>query len=124
MHLCLLPQVHELWALEGLTSFLLGCDRLPGGWSLVQQELLDREWVTLYELHEQDRALYEEAEARAFELLARAHATRLNGKKLVHGDLRGNNIMVSRTQTITYSNNLSTQEQDVDNGLPVESGRC
>ncbi len=86
-------EAHREWARLNLAPAVNKVKNLPGGFIMVEMELLDRkQWVPLYDLRGRD-----ERNARAAALAALEHAYKAGKKRFVHGDARAANCMVRST---------------------------
>ncbi|KAI0299545.1 hypothetical protein BC826DRAFT_995186 [Russula brevipes] len=81
--------VHNLLAAKGFAPNLFAVEDLAGGWKMVVMEfLLEPDWTMLEMKTHEERLRYKE---KLWEALCVIH-----DKKLVHGDVRGPNILVSK----------------------------
>ncbi|KAG2486858.1 hypothetical protein HYH03_014541 [Edaphochlamys debaryana] len=95
-HYCV--EAHQKWAGLKLAPALYEAEQLPGGYQLLEMELLGEGWQSLDALARVDVAAGNSAMAAALQALQRAHAHAHDdsGRPFVHGDARPTNIMVRR----------------------------
>jgi serine/threonine protein kinase len=99
--------VHNLLAAKGFAPKLFAVEDLAGGWKMVVMEfLLDSDWTVLEMKTHEERLGYKE---KLWEALCVIH-----DKDLVHGDVRGPNIFVSKNGDVKLIDfdHCGTHERD------------
>ncbi len=115
-------EAHQEWARLNLAPALHRFKYLPGGFVMVEMELLDpASWMTLYQLSRQDPTRAESATAAALAELERAYHE--GAKRFVHGDARPANCMVRRSSAGSGSGSGGWEVRFVDFEFAGEEGK-